>query len=55
MTEKQLNDKLLADNIRDLFEGYLFTAKTFTERCIVEKIWRDILNEIKNSYSEFND
>lgn len=50
MTEKRIDERLLADNLKDLFQGYLFTARTFTEQCIVEKIWGDVFKEIEDSY-----
>ena len=47
---KQLDDVLLRDNIKDLFDGYRYISKTFTEKCIVDKIWMDIVNAINDSY-----
>ena len=47
---KQLDDVLLRDNIKDLFDGYRYLSKTFTEKCIVDKIWMDVVNAINDSY-----
>ncbi len=50
MTEKQLDVVLMRDNLKDLFNGYLYSCKTFSELCIVEKIMKDVFNEINESY-----
>lgn len=51
MTEnKQFDELLLKDNLKDLFEEYRYSSKTFTEKCIVDKIWMDIINAVNDSY-----
>ena len=51
MTEKELDVRLMEDNLRDLFKGYYFRA-SFTERAIIEKIHRDVYRTIEESYRE---
>ena len=50
MTAKQLDEYLMRDNLKDLFQGYLYTCETFSERCMVEKIYSDVFEQIKDSY-----
>lgn len=47
---KRLDDTLLRDNIKDLFKEYRHFSKTFTEKCIIDKIWMDVVNAINDSY-----
>lgn len=51
MTEKRFDVGLLKDNLKDLFQEYRYTCRdSFTETCIVEKIYADVWKEINDSY-----
>lgn len=52
MTEKRFDVILLKDNIRDLFKTYLVHSSTLTEQCIVKTIWREVLQQIEDSYRD---
>ena len=46
---KELDIQLLSDNLKELFDSYYFHHNTFSERCIIEKIQRDVYDTIKKS------
>lgn len=52
MTEKQFDVNLFKDNIKDLFKTYLIHSSTLTEQSIVKTIWREVLQQIEDSYRE---
>lgn len=52
MTEKRFDVSLLKDNIKDLFKTYLVHSSTLTEQSIVKTIWREVLQQIEDSYRD---
>ena len=50
MTTERLDESLMRDNLKDLFQGYLYNCQTFSERCMVEKIYSDVFEQINESY-----
>lgn len=50
MTEKKLDIDLLDKNLHSLFEDYIFSCRTLTERCVVETIIRDVEKIISESF-----
>jgi len=52
MTEKRFDVSLFKDNIKDLFKTYLVHSNTLTEQSIVKTIWREVLQQIEDSYRD---